>query len=192
MKYDFNISAQFLVPCLMLPIDKLEEGDFNSYINFPDLNDINIINPLYLLVDLSTLGERYEEVVSTLITNKYFVMEQRIDKDRSIFCFKFPDEYSDDYNLILEGKYSKTSDKYRACFKKYEDGLSFSRKDKNTISRKLTFWHQVFTKDQHLLKYQEERLGVELLEQDELWDKIDIEKETLLLSSFPDAYSMSN
>lgn len=191
MDNQYNISAQFLLPCLMLDLSYFMENniEFNTYISCPDLsNDIVLCNPVYLLINLETLGRRYSKVVDKLTGNKHFIIEQRINNIYSLFCYEFPRELTEDYTKIINGEYSRTSDKYKSCFRKYEEG-SLIRTAENKMSRKLTFWHQVFNKDYRLRKFQDERLGIELNPDNELWDKLDIEKESLIIqASFPENY----
>lgn len=168
---DFNISTDFLVPALNISDDIINTtGYINSYINCPDLTDILIINPVYILYNTEDLDMQMEYVHHMLTYNKNFVFEQRLDNRHTLFCFKFPASMKEDYNLIIEGKYSETNQIYKDQFNSYDHEVQLN----------------VLYKNQEMKELLERRIGMKLEENCEIWDKMDILNETLFISSYRD------
>lgn len=185
MRLNFNLSTDFLVPALGIPLYvTLTPGYLNSYLSCPDLTDMKMSCPVYILYDTSGEPREVNDVYQLLTSNKNFIFEQRLDSTHILFCFEFPKDLESDYYHILEGRYSQVSDEFISKFDKYDDILV--KKDEMTLTRQLTFQYQVMTRHPDMKKYQEDRLGLteELPSWLELWDKPNWANETILLSSF--------
>ena len=67
-----------------------------------------------------------ENIEKKLIEDENFIESRNTDKQYTLYKFKVPDEFLKDYNLILEGKYSKISNEAKLRI------LSFHNADKNS------------------------------------------------------------
>jgi hypothetical protein len=92
-----------------------------------------------------------------------------------VVVYRFPEEYKTEYNLFLEGKYSKFSKKYKAL------SPDIIRVIKNGVEEDTYSIHyHVFNKSEYMKKYWEDQLGTSLDPEMEMWSIPDIKgKETL-------------
>ena len=72
----------------------------------------------------------WEFFYDSVLKSKHFVEEVKLAEDDFAFKVKFLEEYMDDYLYILEGKYSKVSDKYISKFYPDEKSLIYHLKNK--------------------------------------------------------------
>lgn len=170
---DFNISTDFFLPVLGIDLAITgTTGYLNSYVNCPDLTDILIKNPVYILYNTEDLDLNMERVYEDLINNKNFILEQRLDKYHILFCFSIPEKYSKDYELIIRGKYSKTSSSFKEIFS--NDNIT-------------DLWqYKILYRDPEYMKDLEHRIGIIFNSDCEIYDKIDMINETILISSYRD------
>lgn len=170
---DFNISTDFFLPVLGIDLAITDTtGYINSYINCPDLTDILINNPVYILYNTEDLDLNMERVYEDLINNKNFILEQRLDRYHILFCFSIPKKFNKDYELIIQGKYSETSGAFKDLF--CNDNIQ-------------DLWqYKVLHKDPEYKKNLENRIGLVLNNNPEIYNKIDMFNETILISSYRD------
>lgn len=67
-----------------------------------------------------------ENIEKMLIENENFISSKNTDKQYTLYKFKIPEEFKNDYKLLLEGKYSKISDEAKLRI------LYFHNSDKNS------------------------------------------------------------
>lgn len=143
-------------------------GMINCYLK--DENHITAIErPIYLLFKPRDMG-----LFSMFVENTYLEGDLKEDFDypdgQVMLLFEFPKEFNNDYDKLLNGEYSKVSSAYKD---------NFSKKDE--LGNYL-IPHQVLNKGEHLIRKRMEDLNLDYWENDwEVWEKIDIEKETFKL-----------
>lgn len=169
-----TITSIFIVPTFGIPRDTLTENGFiNAYLK-DNVKDNDFKDVAYLLfkpkdVDKfrDFLDKEYERTLSIIDDydhiNGYVVVVYRLDKD-----------FVDDFELIQQGKYSKTSKDFQEQFPKKVTVTVNNRK-----TEEFSLQYKVFNKSPDLVQFWEEKLGIKFENDYELWDGFDLEKETL-------------
>lgn len=85
-----------------------------------------------------------------------------------VVVYKFPEIYNRDYDKILEGKYSLTSNTFKSVFP-------------IDVSNNLTIYSLVLFKEPQMVRAVEEDLGIKFDDSMEFWHIPDMEKETLTM-----------
>lgn len=96
----------------------------------------------------------------------------------TILLFEIPDKFKLEYDLFLQGKYSKFSEEAKAL-------IIPGRKQGNCIA-------DILNKGIKLRKTWEEMLHMNIPSYCELWSKYDLEKETFREIDFPSKFSKNN
>lgn len=99
-----------------------------------------------------------------------FISEEIVD-DRYLFSFRIPKPYKKDFELILEGKYSKIADTYKRRILKFH-----SLTNTSGIGT-------VIYRSKRRLEYLEDLLAAEIPEDIDLFDKINLTKESWINTS---------
>lgn len=174
MKLEKTITTIFIVPVVKANREKLKENGFiNGFIK--DLGrEIQYENAVYLLFKPTNkskfrqfLNEEYERT-SDLIDDYdypggYVVVVYNLNK-----------EFTSDYELIKQGKYSKTSKKFQQIFPKIVKLM------RNGLHRdEISLQYRIFNKTQDLKKYWEDILEVSFDDEMEYWQGWIEEKEIL-------------
>lgn len=140
-------------------------GFINAYI--ADKNHVNALEcPIYLL-----FKPKYSIIWQNFLEKEYetglLIEDYSYEGGYVVLLYEFPEEFRDDYRLVLAGKYSQTSKRYKEVFpNKGLDGQP-------------TVQNLVLNKDAILKKHREETLGVELDDDAELWSVMYMDEETL-------------
>ena len=109
----YNKSSVFLLPMLGIPT-KHFKGFINAYCKCDfDKDGDDYRNRIYVVLAASSVTDA---VLTTLASSKYY-MKVINEQGVKIFVFKIPLKYISDYNYILKGKYSLTSDEYKELIK---------------------------------------------------------------------------
>lgn len=145
-------------------------GFKNAYIR--DINhETDLEYPLFLLFSPPEMA-----IFNEFLEGEYEYGQLKEDYDypnnQVVLVYDFPESYKNDYKLIIEGKYSQVSEKYKKLFPEtYKEG--------GLVHNTLTF--HVFNKTKKLREEKEKALELEpgFLEGQELWELFNIEKETL-------------
>jgi hypothetical protein len=175
MEFKKTITTMFFVPTLSIDRDTLAKNNFiNGYVK--DSNrDIQYENAVYLLFkpeDLDKfrifLDDEYERTKSIIddydYEDGYVVLVYELDK-----------VFNQDFELIKQGKYSKTSKKFQKLFPKtMKVHLST-----NTFQTKVTLQYRIFNKTEDLREFWEEKIDIKLDENSEVWTMFIEDKETL-------------
>ncbi len=167
-------STIFLLPALGIDPRDLEDcGFIDSYIRIEGKEYDK--ERRFLVAVFEPVTKDQKETFDVFLEREKFLsfVEEEIKQgDKVIVVYRFPEEFYNDYDLIIEGKYSKVSDKYKGIFPKFRE-----KKDKIVLSlQKL-----IFDKDPDFKEQQEERIGTDIEADSELWEVFDIDKEILKL-----------
>ena len=125
-KNKYNICTDFLVPMLL-------EKDIisNSYINcyYYDINYPYVEDKIILVYDADVEDKDYLSIYTKLTNNSnfhsYYTYFDNGNKEK--FVFTVPPSLKRDYKLIIEGKYSQTSETYKQQVLSYWKLTSHSR-----------------------------------------------------------------
>lgn len=169
---DKTITTIFIVPTLGIEKATLNDNGFiNGYLD--DFNyDLDYEDVVYLLFkpeDLDSFKLFLEEIYKN---NKLVIEDYNNEKDEIIVIFKLKEEFKEDYQNILTGKYSLTSEEFRNNFPKTVIVDGIQKKSLQTM---------IFDKDPKLARYWSNFLGSELVVDHnlELWPGLELKKEVL-------------
>lgn len=88
-----------------------------------------------------------------------------------VVVYRFPEIYYNDYNLIVDGKYSETSDTFKSLFPATSLGSP-------------SLYHLIFNKHKNLKAEIENEINTIIPDDAELWHYPDMSKETLDITKF--------
>lgn len=174
MNLEKTITSIFMVPTLKIPKEQMSKNNFiNGYIK--DLNrDVQYENAVYLLFKPENIDVFREFVDSEYERTQELIDDYNYDDKHIVLVYQLNNNFKNDFELIKQGKYSKTSKKFQKLFP-----------EKITISIKgysreeVSLQYRIFNKTEDLLKYWEEILDVQFKKEYELWYKFKEESETL-------------
>lgn len=169
-----TITTIFIVPTLKIPRDDLVENNFiNGYIR-DEMNPIIYENCVFLLFKPSNL-DKFNEFVNREALRSKLILEDYDYANGFVVCvYELPTKYKDDYSLVRLGKYSKTSPEFQNEFPKVKKIII------NGLHRdELSLQYRVFRRTEDLVKFWEDKLDVNLTEENEVWQKFDENKEIL-------------
>lgn len=174
MELKKTITTIFIVPTLKINRDQLK---INGYINgyLMDVRkDVQYENAVYLLFQ-PTDFDRFREFLQKEYDRTDAVLDDYDYEDGFIIVvYKLNDKWKEDFNIIKEGSYSKTSKEFQQEFPKIIKIL----KD-NLYKDELSLQHRIFDKNHELRQYWEDRLDVNFTDSMEVWDGFNIENEIL-------------
>lgn len=174
MNLEKTITSIFMVPTLKIPKEKLLKSNFiNGYIK--DLNrDVQYENAVYLLFKPENIDIFREFVDSEYERTQSLIDDYNYDNKHIVLVYQLDNNFKNDFELIKQGKYSKTSKEFQNLF---PEKLIISIKGYNR--EEVSLQYRIFNKTEDLLKYWEEILDVQFKEKYELWYKFKEESETL-------------
>jgi hypothetical protein len=83
----------------------------------------------------------------------------------------FPEEFIEDYDKVIQGKYSSLSDAYKSGFPSTQESLNSKGQ---RMGMEYTLYHHIFNRTEWLQQFWKDRLGMfELDENLELWEQPD-------------------
>ncbi len=163
-----------MVPTLKIDRDKLKDnGYINGYLS-DARRDTQYKNAVYVLFKPDNL-DRFREFLDEEYERTKDVLDDYDYEDGYVVVvYKLNKKWNDDFMLIREGLYSKTSKEFQDMFPKVikimKDGLH-----RDEIS--LQF--HIFRKSQSMIEYWEERIGIDFTDDMEVWEGFDASKEVL-------------
>lgn len=175
-----TITSIFMIPTV-LPLTALKENGFiNGYLK-DDRKDIQYENAVYVLFKPTDLNRFREFLDSEYERTKNIIEDYDYEDGYVVVVYQLNEKYKKDYQLVKEGKYSKTSKSFQNLFPKsvkiIKSGLS-----KDEMSLQI----RVFAKTVDLIEFWEDKLGINLEEtigkDFEVWEGFDESKEILELN----------
>jgi hypothetical protein len=169
-----------MVPTLKVPKDALRGNGFiNAYIKDARRED-QYKDSIYLLFKPTDLDKFREFLDSEYERTKTVIEDYDYEDGYVVVVYQLNEKYKKDFNLIKEGKYSKTSEEFQKLFPKVikivRNGL---HKDEISLQ------YRIFNKNEDLVSFWEEKLGIDLKEvvgkDFEVWEGWDESKEILEL-----------
>jgi hypothetical protein len=153
-----SITLNFLLPLLGKPVKTYRPSIKDAFLadeaRFPYVS-----GRIFVLMDASTPSE----LVHSMKSNVAFMTSYDISEFETMYVFQLAGNLKADYDLIIEGKYSRISD--------FAKKLILSGAKPDSINAK------VLSRAPDLRKIWEDKLGVTLTSEDEVYSKIAIEDE---------------
>ena len=169
-----------MVPTLKVPKDALRSNGFiNAYIKDNRRED-QYKESIYLLFKPKDLDKFREFLDNEYERTKTIIEDYDYEDGFVVVVYQLNEKYRKDFDLIRQGKYSKTSAEFQKNFPKiikiYRGGL---HKDEISLQ------YRIFNKNEDLVEFWEEKLGIDLEltvgDDFEVWEGWDEQKEILEL-----------
>jgi hypothetical protein len=178
MAIEKTITSIFMIPTLKISKENLKENGFvNGYVK-DGRRDVQYENSVYVLFKPENLDKFREFLDKEYERTKAIIEDYDYEDGYVVVVYQLNNKYKKDYNLIKEGKYSKTSKSFQSEFPKL---IKIVREGETKEAMSLQT--RVFMRTDDLIEYWEEKLGINLKitigEDYELWDIFDETKETL-------------
>jgi hypothetical protein len=167
-----------MVPTLNFPKDILKQNGFiNGYIK-DDRNEVQYEDSVYILFKPTDIDKFRKFLDDEYERTKNIIEDYDYEDGYVVVVYQLNEKYKKDYNLVKEGKYSKTSVDFQKLFPK-----SVTIVKEGIKKEEMSLQTRVFKKTEDLVEFWEEKLGVNLKEmfgEDyEVWDGWDESKEIL-------------
>jgi hypothetical protein len=181
MEIKKNITSIFMVPTLKVPKDALRNNGFiNAYIK-DDRRDDDYKESIYLLFKPDNLDKFREFLDDEYERTKTIIEDYDYENGYVVVVYQLNDKYKRDFNLIKQGKYSKTSEEFQKLFPKVIKLV------KNGLSRdELSLQYRIFNRADDLIEFWEEKLGINFKvtigDDFEVWSGWDEQNEILNLN----------
>ena len=177
MKFDKTITTMFIVPTLSINRDKLKENMFiNGYIK-DGRRDVQYEDAVYLLFKPENLDRFKDFLDEEYERTKSIIDDYDYEDGYVVVVYVINDKLKPDFELIKQGKYSKTSSKFQNIFPK----TFTSMEDPSQYTNKISLQYRIFNKTNDLREYWESKLGVVFDNDMEVWGGFFEENEVLNL-----------
>ena len=174
MEIKKTITSIFMVPTLKAPKDALRANGFvNAYILDGSRED-HYDGCIYLLFKPENVDRFREFLDSEYERTKDIVEDYDYEGGYVVVVYKLDDSFIEDFTLVKNGKYSKTSKEFQLQFPKVVKLL------KQGLHRdEISLQYRIFNRTQDLIDFWEEKLGVHFDKDQEVWEGFDEQKEIL-------------
>lgn len=177
-KLKYTKSKTYILPLLSEVLDldiKFLPQLINTYM-FDENNEYE--NCIFLLHEFNFKNPEFTKYEHKLITNPLFIKHIDVG-NKVVYVFKFPEEYLNEYNCLLNSQYSKFGDDAKQLILRFwgevysgnSSGVNFLLKVK-----------QILYKDSKLKERLQKDLNVVISNEQELGDYIDPHNEVLIIS----------
>lgn len=169
-----TITTIFMVPTLKVPKDELKDNGFiNAYIK-DGSREVQYEDCIYLLFHPKNLDKFRNFLDSEYERTKDVIDDYDYEDGYVVVVYQLNPKFEKDFNLVKQGKYSKTSATFQALFPKV------IKIKKNGLHRdEISLQYRVFNKTEDLIKFWEEKLDVEFDDDQEVWHAFEEENEIL-------------
>ena len=177
MERKHTITSIFIVPTLSIGREKLIDNGFvNGYIK-DGMRETQYKNAVYLLFKPNNLDKFKMFLDSEYEKTKSIIDDYDYEDGYVVIVYEINSKLKNDIELIKQGKYSKTSPAFQGIFPKVV------QIKKNGLRRdEISLQYRVFNKTDDLVKFWEDKLGIQLPENLEVWHGFFEEFETLDLN----------
>ena len=169
-----TITSIFMVPTLKIPRGELQDNGFvNGYVS-DGSREVQYDGCIYLLFQPKDLNKFREFLDSEYERTKAIVDDYDYQDGFVVVVYKLDSKFKKDFGLIREGLYSRTSKEFQALFPK------IVKIKKNGLQKdEISLQYRVFNRTEDLIKFWEEKLGVEFDDDQEVWHAFIVEDEIL-------------
>ena len=174
MERKHTITSIFIVPTLSIGKDKLNDNGFvNGYIK-DNKRDIQYENAVYLLFKPENLDKFRNFLDNEYERTKSIIDDYDYEDGYVVVVYEINPRLKGDIELVKQGKYSQTSSSFQGSFPK------IVQIKKNGLRRdEISLQYRVFNKTEDLVKFWEDKLGMELPDDVEVWHGFFEENEVL-------------
>jgi hypothetical protein len=174
MELKKTITSIFMVPTLKVPKDALKDNGFiNGYVK-DGSREVQYENCIYLLFQPADLDKFREFLDSEYERTKDLIDDYDYEKGYVVVVYQLDKKFAKDFDLVKRGKYSKTSNGFQALFPKV------IKIKKNGLHKdEISLQYRVFNRTEDLIKFWEEKLGVEFEDDQEVWHGFQEDNEIL-------------
>jgi len=164
MERKHTITSIFIVPTLSINRDKLVDNGFiNGYIK-DGKRDVQYDNAVYLLFKPKDLDKFRHFLDSEYERTKSIIDDYDYEDGYVVVVYEINPRLKADIDLVKQGKYSKTSKKFQDIFPKVV------KIKKNGLHRdEISLQYRVFNKTEDLVQFWQDKLGMELPEDIDVW-----------------------
>jgi len=174
VKKTLNVTTIFIIPTLKIPKESLKNNNFiNGYVKDAML-DVQYDDCVYLLFKPSDLYIFRDFLDSEYERADNIVTDYDYPDGYVVVVYKLDSKYNDDFELIKQGKYSKTSSSFQALFPK-----TIKLMKSGIYTDEVSLQFRVFKKTKDLIKFWEDKFDVVFDEEQEVWHGFDLQAETL-------------
>ena len=169
-----TITSIFMVPTLKIPRGELQDNGFvNGYVS-DGSREVQYENCIYLLFQPKDLDKFREFLDSEYERTKTIVDDYDYKDGFVVVVYQLDAKFKKDFMLIRESLYSRTSKEFQALFPK------IIKIKKNGLQRdEISLQYRVFNRTEDLIKFWEDKLGVEFDDDQEVWHAFILEDEIL-------------
>jgi len=178
MEIKKNITSIFMVPTIKVPKDALRANGFiNAYIK-DDRREDQYAGSIYLLFKPKDLDKFREFLDSEYERTKTIIEDYDYEDGFVVVVYQLNERFKNDFQLIKQGKYSKTSEDFQKMFPKVIKIV------KNGLNKdEISLQYRIFKKSEDLIEFWEEKLGIDLKitigDDFEVWEGFDESNEIL-------------
>jgi len=175
MKRKNTHTTIFMVPTLKTPKNSLRNNGFiNAYLS-DSISENCYENCIYILFKPKDLDMFKDFLDSEYDRTKQIVEDYDYEGGFVVIVYKLNHKWEDDFKLIKQGKYSKTSNAFQKVFPKVIKLM------KNGLHRdELSLQYRIFNKTNDLIEYWQDKLGITYWNEDmEVWPEFKIKNEIL-------------
>ena len=155
MEIQKTITSIFCVPTLKIPKDALKDNNFINGYSSDNGREIQYSDSIYLLFRPKDLDKFRTFLDSEYERTKSLVDDYDYENGFIVVVYQLDPLFKPDFNLIREGKYSKTSPSFQSLFPKITKIM------KNGLHRdEVSLQYRVFNKTQDMIKFWEDKFDV--------------------------------
>ena len=181
MKIKKTITSIFIVPTLSIGREKLGDNGFiNGYIK-DGRKDVQYEGCVYLLFKPENLDKFREFLDEEYERTKSIIDDYDYEDGYVVIVYMLNSKLEKDFDLIKQGKYSKTSNAFQSIFPKI-----VKLKRNNLYKDEISLQYRIFNKTEDLKKYWEDKFDAELDADMEVWSTFIEEDEILNLDKLKD------
>lgn len=169
-----TMTSIFFVPTLKIGKEKLTKNGYINGYQKDDSQEVQYENCIYILFKPENMDVFKEFLDNEYERTKSVVDDYDYEDGYVVVVYKLMPKFKKDYQLIKQGKYSKTSPEFQALFPK------IVKITKNGQLRdEISLQYRVFNKTEDLKVYWEEKIGVDFDDSMEVWSGWNDENEIL-------------
>ncbi len=179
MAVEKNITSIFMVPTLKIGKDVLTSNGFiNAYVK-DAMKDVQYKDCIYLLFKPTNTNLFKEFLDGEYERTSLLIDDYDYDGGYIVLVYTLESKWKVDFDLIRQGKYSKTSKDFQSVFTKVVKIV------KNGLRRdEISLQYRVFNKAEDIKKYWEDRIGTVFSDDMEVWEGFIEENEVLHIEKF--------
>lgn len=169
-----TITSIFMVPTLKVPKEALRENGFINAFVKDGGREVQYENCIYLLFQPKDLDKFRIFLDNEYERTKSLIDDYDYEDGYVVVVYKLDMKFEKDFDLIKKGKYSRTSTEFQNLFPKVVKIV------KNGLSRdEISLQYRVFNRTEDMIRFWEDKLGVEFDDDQEVWHLFEEHNEIL-------------